>query len=241
MSPNPNDYSESSGRNPIDRGNWPDERANQNSDPAQGKDPGKPWDKNHPNPPTPNADDGKGLHPAIDEGGNDRVKASGRHVGGLPNEPLVSVHPTSGKPKKQAKLETKVMHDIGDSLIDTKYSGQYDTSELEEGSGLFIPMAYGQTIDQVMLKVDAEVHRLNEYYSVFVRNDEGERILDVIMVEEIKRNEDKSIQLNADGKPVVGANQKFTPRRIQLRQYAAKSVMTGDKFDEDGALIVRVF
>jgi hypothetical protein len=102
-------------------------------------------------------------------------------------------------------------------------------------------MMYGQTIDQLMLKANAEVHKLNEYWSVFVRNDEGERILDVIMVEEIVRNDDKSIQLNADNNPIVRANQKFTPRRIQLRQYAAKPVTAGEKFDEDGALIVRVF
>lgn len=236
--PNPNDQSESSGRNSIDRGNWSDDRTKQSDDP-HGIDPGKPWDRNHSNPVNPNADDGKGLHPAIGE--DDKVKASGRHVGGLPNEPLVSVHPTSRPAKKQQKLETKVMHDIGDELVTDKYNGGYDVSELEDGSGLFIPMMYGQTIDQLMLKVDAEVHKLNEYWSVFVRNDEGKRILDVIMVEEIKRNDDKSIQLNADGKPLVGANQTFTPRRIQLRQYAAKNVTAGEKFSEDGALIVRVF
>lgn len=238
MSPNPNDESVSSGRNPIDRGNWSDDRANQNSDPAQGKDPGKPWAKNQSNP-IKQGDNDEPVHPAIDE--DERVKASGRQVGGLPNPPLISVNPTSKPVRKAPKLETKVIHDIGDELVKNDYSGSYDTSELEINSGLFIPMAYGQTIDQLMLKVNAEVHKLNEYWSVFVRNDEGERILDVIMVEEIVRNDDKSIQLNADNAPVVRANQKFTPRRIQLRQYAATNVTAGDNFDEDGALIVRVF
>ncbi len=146
------------------------------------------------------------------------------------------------KPAKiKAKLETKVIHGVGGDLLDAKYSGAYDTSELEPESGLYIPIKYGQTTDQLMLDVDKEVHRLNEYWSVFVRNDEGERILDVIMVEELQRNDDKSLKLDNDGKPIVSASQKFTPRRIQLRQYAAKSVTANDKFDEDGALIVRVF
>jgi hypothetical protein len=148
-------------------------------------------------------------------------------------------YPTSKLIRTKAKLQTKVIQNA--ELLDSPYAGIYDTSELEEGSGLYIPVKYGQTTDQLMLDVDREVHRLNEYWSVFVRNDEGERILDVIMVEEIQRNDDKSIKTDANGNPILGASQKFTPRRIQLRQYAAKSVMAGDKFDEDGALIVRVF
>lgn len=201
-------------------------------------DPGKPWDKSNPNPGNPMAKGNpEAVHPVVME--DDKIKASGRHAGGLPNEPLVTVNPTSKPVARRKQIEPQLIHDVTDELIEDGTGGPYD--DLDVGSGLLIAVEPNQTIDQCVLKAHKQVFDLNKRWSVYERNDHGERILDNIMVEELRRNDDKSIQLDADSKPIVGANQTYTPRRIQIRQYAVKPVTANDKFENDGALIIRVF
>jgi hypothetical protein len=204
----------------------------------QDVDPGKPWDKNNPNPGNPMAKGNpEAVHPAVME--DDKVKASGRHAGGLPNEPLVSVNPTTRPVGRYKKAEPQLIHDALEHLIEDGTGGQFD--ELDVGSAMLIAVEPNQTLDQCVLKAHKQVFDLNKRWSVDLRNDEGERILSNVMVEEIKRNDDKSIQLDGDNKPIVGANQTYTPMKIQIRQYAVKAVTEDDVFENDGALIIRVF
>lgn len=174
-------------------------------------------------------------------GEDDKIRASGRHVGGLPDEPLVTINATSKPVGKAEKKDYQIVSDVQDVILGDNNPSDLDVENMEVGSGLLMAIEPNQTIDQVVLKANRQVHKLNEFYSVFELNDEGERILDMVMIEELKRNDDKSIQLNEKGNPIVGANQIYIPRRIQIRQYVCKAVTKGDKISDDGALIVRVF
>lgn len=151
-------------------------------------------------------------------------------------------------PKRTAKkwdVEPKVIHDISDLLLKDDFVSPYPQAEdLEIGSGLFIITEPNQTIDELMDKVNSEVLRLNEYWSVPAHNDRGEEILDQVTIKEYKRNEDDTIKVTADNRPIEGAMFSHILRRVQIRQYVAKTVtadVDNDQIDDDGALIVRVF
>lgn len=215
-----------------------------NFDPSRqnsGIDAGKPSNPNTPTIKDLNQD-GKGLHPVVMT--DDRLKASGKDVGGNPNAPIVTLNPTSRPVDSQGNLETETVSDV----LDLMFTGDFVKSKYEKiddmkaGIGLLIPISAGKTIDQIVLEAKSEAKRLNDYWSVEATNEDGERILDTVIIEEFKRNDDKTIQLDGANKPIVGANQRNIPRRIQIRQYVAKVVMKDDdKISEDGALIVRVF
>lgn len=186
------------------------------------------------------------THPVVVS--QEKLKHSGRRVEGGPSEDIISVHSTS-KPqqarKKKWDVEPKVIHDISDLLLKDDFVSPYPQIEdLEVGSGLFIVTEPNQTVDELMGKVNSEVLRLNQYWSVPAHNDRGEEILDQVTVKEFRRNSDNTIQLGGDDKPIEGANFTQLLRRIQIRQYVAKSVtadVDNDQIDDDGALIVRVF
>ena len=210
-----------------------------NYDPSQqndGIDAGKP---SNPDTPTPrDMSEKKGLHPVVMT--DDKLKASGKHVGGNPNEPIVTRYPTSVPvdPNKD-KFEPIAVSDANELLVDV-FGSEYD--DLEVGAGMLIGVSGGKTIDQVILEAQQQVAKLNEHYSIPELNDEGEELSDQIIVHELKRNDDKTIQLNDKSKPITGANHTIRKRRIQIRQYVVKPVTAdGDKISEDGALIVRVF
>lgn len=174
---------------------------------------------------------------------NDKLSKSGKNVG-LVDAPIVTMHKTS-TPIEKEKPNYKTLDDVGDIFLKNKdhFNSKFiDTDELDVESGVFIPIEPNKTIDQLMFDVEAEVYRLNEYYSIPAHNEEGEEILDQVMIREFKRNEDKTIQLDGKDEPITGANSTFIKRRIQLRQYVAISVTKDDeKIDSDGALIIRVF
>ncbi len=215
---------------------------NPNYDPShqnKGIDAGKPSNPNTPTTRNMNQDEGD-LHPIV--ASDDRLKASGKHVGGLPNQPIVTLNPTSRPVDSQGKRDYEVIDDAIDVLSEGSLAGIHtDFEDIEIGSGILIPVEPGKTIDQTVLEAQKKVHQLNLHYSIPEVNDEGEELMDSVIVKEFKRNEDKTIQLGADNKPITGANAGYITRRIQLRQYAVKNVTRGDKISEDGALIVRVF
>ncbi len=207
---------------------------------SSGIDAGKPSNPNTPTPRNMDQDEGN-LHPVVAD--DDRVKASGRRIHGGPNEPLVTLNPTGAPVGSQGKQKTEQVSDALNLINDTSVAGSlYEgIDDIEAEQGFLIPISPGETIDQTVLKAQKEAKRLNDYYSIDEVNEKGERLLDTVIVEEFKRNDDGSIQLGVKGKPIVSANQTHIPRRIQLRQYVAKSVVKGDKISQDGALIVRVF
>lgn len=188
------------------------------------------------------------AHPVVMP--HDALKASGKRSQGTMSEDIISVHSTStvqdkrGRGKRKWDVEPKVIHDIGDILVKSDFTSTWPQIEdLEVGSGLFIETEPNQTIDQLMIKVDNEVLRLNTYWSVPYHNENGEEVLDQVTVKYFKRNSDDTIQLDGDDTPITGANFEHLLRRVQIRQYVARSVTPDDhdKIDDDGALIVRVF
>lgn len=213
-------------------------------DPAyqnDGIDPGKPSNPNKPTQRNMNQDETK-LHPVVAT--DDRLKASGQHVGGLPNQPIVTLHPTSKNVDTGSKTEYETIsnvedHVLDDSSFDAEKYQQF--TDMDVGSGLLIPVEPNKTIDQTILEAQKQVHYLNEYYSVPEVNEEGEEVSDQVIVHEYKRNENKTVQLDGDSKPMTGANHQIRKRRIQLRQYAVKAVTENENISSDGALIIRVF
>lgn len=158
--------------------------------------------------------------------------------------PVEAVKRASKAPKKKWDVEPKVIHDLSNLLIAPDFASPYDVTDLEVGSGLFIVTEPNQSMEELMDKVNSEVLRLNEYWSVPAHNDRGEEILDQVTVKEYKRNNDGSIQRSGDDRLLEGASFDHILRRVQIRQYVAKSVtadVDNDQIDDDGALIVRVF
>lgn len=151
-------------------------------------------------------------------------------------------------PQRTAKKwvsEPKVIHDVSGILLADDFVSPYpQIEELEVGSGLFIEVEPNKTIDDLMDKVNDEVLRLNEYWSVPAYNNRGEEILDQVTVKEYKRSNDGTIQRSGDDRLLEGASFDHILRRVQIRQYVAKAVtadVDNDQIDDDGALIVRVF
>lgn len=211
-----------------------------NYDPSRtenGIDIGKP---SNPNVPTPRNMDQPDNPPHTLVAPDDRLKASGKMSGGLPNEPIVSRYPSSGSTYKG---ETSIIDDALEYLLDEDKSGPYpELHDLDAGGGFFIAVEPNKTIDQTIVEAQKQVFNLNKHYSTPVINENGETILDMVVIEEFKRNEDKTIDLDYKGNPKKGANFYHLPRVVQLRQYAVKAVMKDDKkIPGDGALIVRVF
>lgn len=192
------------------------------------------------NQPQISPDDTKAKHTVVID--NDTLSHSGKNVD-LVNPPIVTVHESSGKKAKTWTDNTKSINNINDILLGEWFGDLViDTRKVEVGAGMFIPIEQNQTIDQLMYKVEAQVYRMNEYYSVPAHNAEGEEILDQVSIKEFKRNDDKTIQLTGNDVPITGASFTHLLRRIQIRQYVAKAVMKDDKnFDSDGVLIARVF
>lgn len=212
-----------------------------NFDPSrqnEGIDPGKP---SNPNTPTQkDTREKKDLHPVVAT--DDRLRHSGKHVGGLPNEPVVTLNPTSKNVVgQQNDYETKQITDVQSYLLSSEpFDSDYDNMEV--GDGLLISIYAGKTIDQVIYEAQKKVSRLNELYSVPYLNAEGEEVSDQVIVHEFKRNDDQTVQLDANSRPITNASHQILKKRIQIRQYVAKSAIKDDKkISSDGALIVRVF
>lgn len=201
-----------------------------------GIDAGKPSNPNSPTPKNLNQDEGN-LHPMV--ASEDRLKASGKRIHGGVNEPIITLNPTSRPVDSQGEKNYEKISNATDILIEDNSGLEF--ADIEVGNGVLLPVVPGKTIDQVVLEAQKKVHQLNLRYSIPEVNDEGEELQDSIIVKEFKRNEDKTIQLGPDNKPITGANTGYITRRIQLRQYAVKNVVRGDKISEDGCLIVRVF
>lgn len=213
-----------------------------NFDPSRqnsGIDAGKPSNPNTPTVKDHNQDETK-LHPVVMT--DDRLKASGKDVGGNPNAPIVTLNPTSRPVDSQGKSKPEKISGGLDLVFDeTITKSSYEgINDMEAGDGLLFPVVPGKTIDEIVLDGQREAKRLNDYYSVSEVNGDGEEILDTVIVKEFKRNDDKTIQLDGANKPITGANQTNIPRKIQIRQYVAKPVTRSDKISEDGCLIVRV-
>lgn len=138
---------------------------------------------------------------------------------------------------------SKQISNTNSILFKDKYSYIYDVENLQVENGLFIPLEPNQKIEDLMDKVYKEVYKLNQYWSIPMLSDEGEVILDQVVIQSFKRKDnDGGYLLNSAGKRVVEGTPAQIPRGYQVRQYVARiMIKDDDKISEDGALIVRVF
>lgn len=190
----------------------------------------------------------KASHPVVVE--DEKIRSSGRDVG-LPHPSLVSVNPTSKQANETAKVDYDIVDNSNDVMLkntDNKFiHSNYPFGDLEAGQGIFIKIPDGKTTDEVMEKSYKDIHAANEYFSETARDENGDEILEQLIIKERKRNDDGSLQLEGDGKLIVGANSVQRPKKIYLRQYVAKAIVKNDeigkgkKAESDGVLIIRVF
>ena len=169
----------------------------------------------------------------------------------LVSPPIVSMHKTSHDKSDDVQSEKKIeVIDVSEDLFDTEVKsvkdGYYPFAALKIGQGFFIPVKEGQTVDKLVHNMHRAACGARDDYAIEVKNEEGERILDSVAIETLKRNEDGTFQLEPDGKPTVGANATHIPRCIYPRDFLVKAVVKNDeigknsKASSDGVVIVRV-
>lgn len=181
------------------------------------------------------------LHPMVAEA--EPFRDSGKDVHQV-NPPIVSVAASSGE--KSSKSDNHVFVDNAlDHLFDDKLYPEGPFDNLKVGQGVFIPNEENQTTDKALAKTHKIILKLREQYSEIETNEDGDEILDQVIVSIRKRNDDGTIQLEND-KPVVGANAQNMPRRIYYRNFIAKAVVKNDELSKnqkasgDGVFVIRV-
>lgn len=165
--------------------------------------------------------------------------------------PEVSMSPTSGdSSEKQDNSWGKSKRLIIDNAIAPRPQTPHDFSDhpilqLERDQGMFVPNRPGATTDELMRQLYKEVYQLRAFGAQVEKDINGDDILETIIVEEKKRNDDGTIMLTA-GRPVVGALQENRPKLIHPCNFTIHAVTKdmeiaeGQKAPEDGVLIIRV-
>lgn len=168
----------------------------------------------------------------------------------LVSAPEVAMHPTSSdSSEKQNNDWGKSQRLIIDNPIAPSPNRPYDLSEhpilqLERDQGMFIPNRPGLTTDDLMQQLNKELYNLRAFGAQVEKDINGDDILETIIVEEKKRNDDGTIQLTA-GRPVVGALQQNRPKLIHPCNFTVHAVTKdmdiseGQKAPEDGVLVIR--
>lgn len=186
-----------------------------------------------------------GFHPAVGGGGNPN-EGHGKNVG-LVKAPIVSMNATSGlsgKKKTDYQIFNKI--DIDDSKDDAPNEFPFDDLNAA-GDGFFVPATDAESTDSIVEKMHRAVDGMRKRYAEVERTADGDRILDMVCIEERKKNDDGTIQLEADGKPIVGANFQQHPKLIYSRNYVVRAVAKDDEYSEgnkvpgDGVLVIRVY
>lgn len=116
---------------------------------------------------------------------------------------------------------------------------------LKRDQGMFIPNSPGKTTDDLMHTLNKEIYSLRSYGAQVEKDQNGDDIREMIIIDEKKRNDDGTYQLTG-GEPVVGALQQARPKLIHNCAFTVHAVtkdfdMGGGKVaPEDGVLVIRV-
>lgn len=195
------------------------------------------WGKDNPN-------SERNLHPAVAD--SKPYAGSGKDVG-LVNPPIVSVNPSSGETSDTSKPKHKVIKGADEFLcLDPNINYDFPFADLKLDEGMLIPNDAGMTTDKHMEKMYPVIYRLRQQYSEVARNEEGDEIWEQITIKVRKKNDDGTLQLEGDGKPIEGANFVHLPKLIPLRDFTVKAVVKGDKIGgsvkapSDGVVVIRV-
>lgn len=198
--------------------------------------------------PNKNANPKAVAHAAV--GNADKLKQSGKDVG-LVDPPIQSLHPTSGgqgdveeKPAKDFKIVTQPHLNFRHGPDYIEYDEPF--ADLQDDEAFFVPVPEGGTTDKLMFDLNKKVSGYIKQTSEIELDENGDEIFEVVVIKTKKRNDDGTIQLDGEGKPIVGANQTTRPKYINACNFIVKAVVKGDEIadgeeaDSDGALVIRV-
>lgn len=184
-------------------------------------------------------------HPVV--GDQDQFKDSGKDISQV-NPPIVSINPSSGKTVDDGKeQEIKVFDKPNRYLnhVGQKHDFMYPFEDMNIGQGFFIPVAKGSTTDKLMARINHQIAMFRKQTSECEKDENGDDVWESIVIQ-TKKRKDHVIQLEPDGKPIVGANQTNRPKLIYSANFIARPVVAGDEYAEgqkaegDGVLVVRV-
>lgn len=206
-----------------------------------------------------NADINKGnVHHDFEEGEKtehqfvrsvDERKNTGRETSHV-HAPEVALSPTGGDSAQKANNNWTTQKTITiDNAIAPRDEKKYDLSEhpilaLTTGQGMFIPNRQGLTTDQLLTQLNKEIYQLRAFGAQVEKDVDGNDILEMIIVEEKKRNDDGTIQLTG-GRPNVNALQQARPKLVHACNFTVHAVVKGydmgeQEAPEDGVLVIRV-
>lgn len=165
--------------------------------------------------------------------------------------PIVSMHPTSEHQGEQkAKIgEHRIIDNANFKL--NHYLPEighmefnYPFEDLKLNQGMFIPVEENSTTDALMTKLYKQVDQYRKQASEIDRDENGDDIMIDLAINQKKRNEDGTVQLDGD-KPRLGIKSGFVPKLVGPN-FVVKAVVKGDKIGEndradgDGALVIRL-
>lgn len=175
-----------------------------------------------------------------------------------PNNPVVMTHkqieeqPTEidtvkGTNEKDGVVMIKEVN--SDFLEDTNtlhYEFNRPFDDLEIGNAFFVPNKDGQTTENHLAQLHQQIAAYRDMNSEIEKDEDGDDILETVVIASKKRNSDGTLVLEANGNPLVGANPVTRPKRIYYKNFIARAVVKGNKvdgdneIDHDGVLVVRV-
>lgn len=169
---------------------------------------------------------------------------------GLRHAPTVSMHPTSEPQGDQGKIgEHRIIDNANFKLNHylpeighVKFN--YPFEDLVIGQGLFVPVEENSTTDALMAKLYKQVDQYRKQASEIDRDENGDDIMIDLAINQKKRNEDGTVQLDGD-KPRLGIKSGFMPKLVGPT-FIVKVVVKGDQLaknneaDHDGALVIRM-
>lgn len=180
----------------------------------------------------------------------DGKKTTGREISHI-NAPEVSLTPTSSDSSDKNKSNWKTQADqrlMVDNAFIPREDKNWDSHpflDMERDQGMFLPNRQGMTTDDMLEQINKEIFQIKNYSNLQERDINGDTILESIIVEERKRNDDGTVQL-MNGQPVVGALRQNRPKMNLLRNWVAYPVVKdseigeGTNAPEDGVIIIRV-
>jgi len=167
---------------------------------------------------------------------------------GLAHAPITSLHPTSEDYTTKAdapklKMISNPNVQLNHYLPEAGHvEFEYPFEDLGIGDGFFIEAE--TTTDALMSKLYKQVDQYRKQNSEIERDENGDDIMQDIAINQKKRNEDGTIQLDG-GVPRLGIKSGFVPKLIGPN-FVVKAVVKGDKIGTngeagaDGALVIRM-
>lgn len=207
-----------------------------------------PGTKPNANPPAPlHANSDAVEHAAI---GEVKKQAGGKDMSQI-DAPIVSMHPTS-EPQGDQKAKIGEHRMIKNANFKLNHylpeighvEFNYPFEDLELNQGMFVPVEENSTTDALMSKLYKQVDQYRKQASEIDRDENGDDIMIDLAINQKKRNEDGTVQLDGD-KPRLGIKSGFTPKLVGPT-FIVKAVVKGDQLaknneaDGDGALVIRM-